>query len=166
MRLRIFSGRNLVLSRLPNVDFIASGLDLASIPLSDPSVNVTSSDNLLAYVPNFEDTHNSNLGAIFLNLERIFPCSNNSVSSNSLICSLATREEDGFNKGRALLVAQDFQFGVFGERVLTLGIAVQDCPQLTPSCMPNGYSFAVTCQTPPSCVEMEDDFSSGLGPIM
>ena len=151
VRLRVFTPRNLVLSRLPNTNFSAMGLDLASISLSDPSVDVTSSNNLLAYRPSFADTHGSNLGAIFLNLLSIFPCTN-AVTSNPMICSLATREEDGFNQGRALLAAQDHHFDVFGTSVLSLGIAVQECPQLDASCLPDSYTFAVTCQMPRSCV--------------
>ena len=147
----MFSPRNLVLSRLPNANFSAVGLDLASISLSDPAMSVTSSNDLLAYRPNYSDTHGSNLGAIFLNLLSIFPCSN-AVTINPMICSLATREEDGFNQGRALLPAQDLQFGVFGANVLSLGVAVQGCPQLNTACLPDGYTFAVTCQMPRSCI--------------
>ena len=68
-----------------------------------------------------------------------------------MICSLATREEDGFNQGRVLLPAQDHHFDVFGTSVLSLGVAVQGCPQLTTACLPDGYTFAVTCQMPRSC---------------
>ena len=146
----MFSPRNLVLSRLPNSNFSALGLDIDSISLSNPSMGVTSTNNLLAYRPNFSDQHGSNLGAIFLNLLSIFPCSN-AVTSNPMICSLATREEDGFNQGRVLLPAQDHHFDVFGTSVLSLGVAVQGCPQLTTACLPDGYTFAVTCQMPRSC---------------
>ena len=148
VRLRVFSNRDLVLSYLPNSNFSAVDQDIDTISLSDPTVPVTS--NLLAYRPNFADTHGSNLGAIFLNLLSIFPCSN-AVTVNPMICSLANREEDGFNQGRVLIGTQDLQYDIFGTSVLSYGIAIQSCPQLDSSCLPDSYTFAVTCQMQPDC---------------
>ena len=145
VRLRVFSFRNLVLSYLPNTNFSAVGQDLANISLSNPAVPVTSPNNLLAYRPNYADTHGSNLGAIFLNLLSIFPCSN-AVTINPMICSLANREEDGFNQGQVIIGTQDIQFNVFGTDVLSYDIAIESCPQLDSSCLPDSYTFTVTCQ--------------------
>ena len=48
--------------------------DLAEIQISDPSMPEISSNNLLAYRPRYADLHKSNLAALFINLEGVFPC--------------------------------------------------------------------------------------------
>ena len=47
---------------------------LANISVSNPPEAVTSSNNLLAYRLRFRDIHNSNLAAVFINIEGVFPC--------------------------------------------------------------------------------------------
>ena len=139
---------------MDNTNFRARSEILASISLSDPSQSATSSNNLLAYRPSFMDDHGSNLGAIFLNIRDIFPCTGGTISSNPVLCSLASREEDGFNNGRVLIPTMDLQFNVFSqtENIPTYGVAVQGCPQLNETCLPTSYTFAVTCQMPRECL--------------
>ena len=69
----------------------------ATIFLRDPSQSQTSGNNLLAYRPNYQDYHNSGLGAILVNHEGVF--SFVAGTSNVPSCSLSTKEEDGFRIG-------------------------------------------------------------------
>ena len=124
---------------------------LAEISISNPALASTSSNNLLAYRPNYNDAHggNSNLGTVFLNLNRIFPC----VPPETRIpCGFVALEEDAFNGGRVFLQAIDRgnDFRIFSTTVnlYTYGIAIQGCSQLTTSCWPTWLERGVTCQLP------------------
>lgn len=124
---------------------------LAGITISNVSQQVTSSNNLLAYRPRFDDHHDSNLAGIFINLEGVFPCLE-SLSSYYPICRVFTEEEDGFRNGRALIDAGDIgnNFRVFSSNsnILTYGIAIQECPEWTTSCFPTYHSLSVACYLP------------------
>ena len=39
-----------------------------------PSLNIMSSDNILAYRPSYNDGHGSNFAALFINLKAVYPC--------------------------------------------------------------------------------------------
>ena len=124
---------------------------LAEISISNPALASTSSNNLLAYRPNYNDAHagNSNLGIVFLNLNGIFPC----VPPHTRIpCSFVALEEDAFNGGHVFLQAidQGNDFRIFSTTVnlYTYGIAIQGCSQLTTSCWPTWLERGVTCQLP------------------
>ena len=124
---------------------------LASVSISNPALANTSSNNLLAYQPNYDDFHsgNSNLGVVFLNLNGIFPC----VPSETRIpCGVLSLEGDAFSNGRVFLQAIDRgnNFRIFSstENLYTYGMAVQDCPQLTASCWPAYVERGITCQLP------------------
>ena len=124
---------------------------ISSVSISNPASASTSSNNLLAYRPSYDDFHagNSNLGVVFLNLNGIFPC----VPSETRIpCGVISLEEDGFSNGRVLLQAIDRgnAFRIFSStrNLYTYGMAVQGCPQLTTSCWPTFVERAVTCQLP------------------
>ena len=122
-----------------------------TVSMSNPSEAVTSSDNLLAYRPRFSDIHNSNLAAIFINLEDVFPCIQ-LLSGYLPICSTYTEEDDGFRGGRALLGSADMgnQFRIFSSSndILSYGVAIQDCPELTNECFPSYHSFTIVCYLP------------------
>ena len=122
---------------------------LAQITISDSSQSYTS--NLLAYRPRFGDLHSSGLGAIFVNLEGVFPCLT-PLDNYYPICSTFSEEEDGFRNGRALLGAGDIgnNFQIFSTtvNVLTYGIAIQQCPELTTACFPAYHSFNIVCYLP------------------
>ena len=79
---------------------------LANVFKSNPSKAVTSSNNLLAYRPRFSDIHNSNLAAVFINLEGVFPCIQ-SLSGYMPICSTYTEEDDGIYGGKPLVGSTD-----------------------------------------------------------
>ena len=125
--------------------------EIADITISNSSQSVTSSNNLLAYRPRFDDFHNSGLGAIFINIEGVFPCVA-PLTDYSPICSIFSDEEDGFRNGMILLSSSDMgnNLEVFSttDNIRTYGIAVQDCPELNRTCFPNSVSIQVACYLP------------------
>ena len=124
---------------------------LANVSLTDPSQATTSPNHLLAYRPRFTDEHTSGLAGVFINLEGVFPCLQ-SRSSYAPICQIFSEEEDGFRGGKALIGAGDIgnHFQVFssGARILTYGVAIQDCPEFSTTCFPTNHSFMVACYLP------------------
>ena len=124
---------------------------LAVITITDSSRPVTSSNNMLAYRPRFADNHNSNLAGVFINLEGVFPCLQ-SLTSYYPICRVFSEEEDGFRNGKALIGSGDIgnNFRVFSttSNILTYGVAVQECPEFTTSCLPLHHSMSVACYLP------------------
>ena len=123
-----------------------------SISLSDPSRAVTSSNNLVAYRPRFNDHHRSGFGAMFLNLPGIFPC----IQSQRHIppCGVLTGEEDGFNNGRSFLQAADGgnNFRIFSstENIPTFGLALEGCAEFTAACWPTNAHYTIFCLLPRS----------------
>ena len=107
-----------------------------------------SDNNLLAYRPNF---NGGGLGAIFFNIQGIFPCLEAEPRYNPL-CYLMATENESFNQGRAFLEVADegeeVRIFTFDDDVPTYGIAVQQCPQIDNSCWPVAHTIAVTCQLP------------------
>ena len=144
----INNNRNLILYRLTPQQILET---ITSVSVSNPAVSRTSSDNLLAYRPNYNDGHagNSNLGIIFLNLNGIFPC----VPSGARIpCGIVALEEDAFNGAHVFIQAIDrgnhFRIFSSSQNFYTYGMAVQGCSQLTTSCWPNYVEKGITCQLP------------------
>ena len=121
---------------------------IANISIANPSVSTTSSNNLLAYRPQFKDVHNSNLAGIFLNAKEL--------TCGSTMCKIISDDEDGFNKGKAIIKAGDDgnAFKVFSstENVPTYGFAIQKCPEMNTNCLPHWYSFHIVCYVPRDCV--------------
>lgn len=119
--------------------------------LSIPNTNsaATSSDNKVAYRPNFRDAHNSNLGVVFINLQAVFPC----LSGSNLhpTCSLFTSESDGFRGGMPFLQAADIgnNFRIFSSTTNfeTFGFAVQGCSTFVGSCVDN-LELSLVCILP------------------
>ena len=105
----------------------------------------------LAYRPQFNGHHYTGLGAIFVNLNRLFPC----AKSTQISCRRFTFEEDGFLKGRAIIEAADYgnNFRAFGSHVDTYGIAFQGCRYLNGAngCLPRWFQTTIACFLPRSC---------------
>ena len=124
---------------------------LASMRINLSSQNVTSSNNLLAYRPQYRDTHNSSLGAIFINLESVFPCLV-PLTDYYPICSVYSNEEDGFRGGKVVIGAGDSgnNFHIFSDsaNIKTYSIVIQDCPELTSECLPIFHKISVACFVP------------------
>ena len=140
--------RNLILYRLTTQQTLQV---ITSVSVSNPALRSTSSNNLLAYRPNYNDAHagNSNLGVVFLNLNGIFPC----VPPETRIpCGVVALEEDAFSGGQVFLQAIDrgnsFRIFSSSQNLYTYGMAVQGCPQLTTSCWPTHVERGITCQLP------------------
>ena len=126
---------------------------LAQVTISDSSQPQTSSNNLLAYRPRYNDGHSSNLAGVFINLEGVFPCLA-PLTNYYPICSVFTEEEDGFRDGKALIDSGDIgnNLRVFSSssNILTYGIAIQECPEFNTTCFPVYHSFTVACYLPRS----------------
>ena len=125
--------------------------ELATVSLTNSSQAVTSSNNLLAYRPWFADIHNSNLAGAFVNLEGVFPCLQ-SLSNYHPICRVLSEEEDVFRGEKAFIGASDVgnDIRVFSStsNILTYGVAIQECPEFTTSCLPAYHNFMVACYLP------------------
>ncbi|XP_019853143.1 PREDICTED: uncharacterized protein LOC109582705 [Amphimedon queenslandica] len=105
----------------------------------------------MAYRPKFRGYHSTRLGAIFVNLNRLFPC----ARSTRVSCRRFTIEEDGFLKGKAIIEAADLgnHFRAFGTNVDTYGIAFQGCRYLNGAngCLPKWFHTTIACLLPRSC---------------
>ena len=153
--------RSLRISMEPYRLVVLHATNLSTLLLSDAtrlasmrinlSQNVTSSNNLLAYRPQYRDTHNSSLAAIFINLEGVFPCLV-PLTDYHPICSVYSEDQDGFRGGKAIIGAGDSgnTFHIFSNsaNIKTYSIAVQDCPELTPACFPIYHQISVICFLP------------------
>ena len=64
-------------------------------------------------------------------------------------CRRFTSEENGFNKGWAILEIGDGgnNLRMFGQKPV-YAFAVQDCPQLTEACLPCWWETSITCLLP------------------
>ena len=115
----------------------------------NPSTASTSSNNLLAYHPNFADYHTSGLAAIFVNIQGIFPCLSGRISGP--ICKVFTYEGDGFRNGHAIIESADSSddFGdVFGHNIPTFAFALSGCPTMSDDCFPNSGEYSIVCLLP------------------
>ena len=120
---------------------------IANISLANASLPSTSSNNLLAYRPRYNDWHGSNLAGIFINAKEL--------TCGSRMCKIMPHDEDGFNKGKAIIEAGDGGngFRVFGfKNTSTYGFAIQDCPEMNRKCLPDLYSFNIVCYLSHECV--------------
>ena len=128
-----------------NIKLIVEGEEQDSISLTDPSSEQTST--LLAYRPEYPDHHSSSLAGLFVNIKEVFPCTQK-IDQYEPVCSTFSREEDGFRKGKAFIEAGDIgnNLKVFDDSVYAL--AVQDCPEMDGSCLPNYLQIDVVCLLP------------------
>ena len=121
----------------------------SSVSISDPAQASTSSDNLLAYRPDYADTHNSSLGVVFLNLNGVFMCV---PPATNIPCGIVLTDTDGFFGGRSILQTADAgnNIRIFSstEDIHTYGLAIEGCPQLNPTCWPDYADIGITCQLP------------------
>ena len=122
--------------------------EIAKVSIVNPSLSTTSSNKLLAYRPRYSDYHGSNLAGIFLNAKEL--------TCGSRMCKIVSHEEDGFNKGKAIIEAGDRgnDFRVFNSttNIITYGFAIQDCPEMNPNCFPTWYAVNIVCYVPRDCV--------------
>ena len=133
---------------LKSIIFRSNATMIANVSLANPSLSSTSSNKLLAYRPRYNDWHGSNLAGIFINAKEL--------TCGSRMCKTYTGDEDGFNKGRAIIDAGDggngFRIFSSTENVPTYGFAIQKCPKMNTNCLPHWYSFHIVCYVPHDCV--------------
>ena len=120
-----------------------------TLTIANPGTSNISLNGMMYYSPRYPDYHRSNLGIFAFNLEKIFPCIAGKNIDFNLRCRRFTLEEDGFNKGRAILEIGDGgnHLGMFGRKPV-YAFAVQDCSQLTRACLPYWWQTSITCLLP------------------
>ena len=126
-----------------------------SISIDPSSEATTGANSLIAYRPRYNGNHGTMLGALFFNVEGIFPCLQEATHYIHLSCWQVTSEEDGFRGGNAIVSATDFgnHFAIFNgssssERTLTYGMVFQNCPELNSECLPIYTQLNVACLLP------------------
>lgn len=143
------SDNSVVLRNISGVTVKTSGPPRAQLANFNSSTNATS-NNLLAYYPNYSDGHRSGIAALLVNMVEAFPCIN-SLSSHNPVCKVFTYEDDGFRKGRAIIEASDAGngFRVFNgtlKGVFAFGFA--NCSELNFDCFPRYVEYAISCYLP------------------
>ena len=145
LHLTVTASRTVKLHHFSGSTF-STGELLDSISLYDPAIHVSS--NLLAYRPSFSDNHGSNLAVMFVNMEAIFPCTDNLGP----VCHIITHEADGFNQGRPFIESGDLgnHFQIFSSpsTAVTYGFAIQGCTQMDPTCLRSPSQLVIECFLP------------------
>lgn len=125
---------------------------ISHLTVPNTSNEYTSADNIIAYRPHYNDTHNSNLAVLFFNLEAVFPCLRG--HDRMPICSLFTFEEDGFLKGRPIIQAGDGgnSFSIFNSysNVKIFGFGFAGCDTFNYRCVPRSIELSLVCLLPRS----------------
>ena len=149
------SGRNIRLRKtnMTTLNALSPIIDTVNIGNGESDANSTS--NIMFYRPRFNDGMNSNLAALFINLEVVYPCIQpiNRVNGYYPICRAFTDEEDGFRGGRSVLDTGDIgngRFRIFSatDDIATYALAIQRCPTWTTACFPDIHSFSIVCYLP------------------
>ena len=128
------------LQKVNSTTFVRQG-DITELTIS-PGSSSTSSNNMIAYYPNYTDAHRSSLATLFVNLEALYPCVD---SHNDISCKLFPYEDDGFRGGRAILESSDDggNFEIFGQRIATYAFALDGCAQLDSNCYSTPSQFSM-----------------------
>lgn len=131
---------------------LGGGDIIAIIDNFNPSISSVSTNNLLAYRPNYSDSHTSGLAAIFVNIERVFPCIAGTFRFYP-VCKTFTSDEDGFRNGRAIIDVADYGnhfTGIFGRGVSVFAFAIAGCSTWNDDCFPNYIEHTIVCLLPRS----------------
>lgn len=150
-RLWLDSGRHLRIQRVSEETLKLQGKLLNKIYIGKGTRSRTST--FLAYRPRYVSFHRgSKLGAIFVNLNRLYPC-----SKVQPLCRSLTFEEDGFLRGKAIIEAADSgnNMKIFSTktRTRTYGQVFQGCSTLTGNggCLPKWHEQVIACHLPRAC---------------
>ena len=142
------SGRYMIIQRINPTTFELSSNKLDKLVIGDGKAAKTST--ILAYRPRYNlDQHETGLGAIYLNLDKLFPCIAN--SNIVPICRRFTQDEDGFFYGKTITEAGDsYDIRIFGNGIKTYGFVFESCPYLNGAngCLPNYFQTVITCFLP------------------
>ena len=143
---------SMIIKNISGVTVRGTGPTRANLSNFDPTVSA-SSNNLLAYYPNYQDSHRSGIAALIINMVQAFPCISSWGTYNP-VCKIFTYEDDGFRGGNAIIEASDSGNGfrnVFNgtlKGVFAFGFA--GCPQLNTTCFPRWAEYIVSCYLPRS----------------
>ena len=125
---------------------------ISQLSITDAAHPANSANNIIAYRPYFNDSHNSNMAILFFNLEAAFPCLRDTNIAPA--CSLFSREEDGFLGGRSLIQAADIgnHFRIFSHNqfVKTFGFGFAGCSTFASWCVPSTFERSLVCLLPSS----------------
>ena len=108
----------------------------------------TSSDNLIAYRPNYRDRDGSNLATVFLNLEALYPCIGG--FANSIVCQGFT---NGLTDGRSLIQGAEIgnHFRIFSSSsnssVATWTFGLSECTHFNTNCV-SDLELTLACLLP------------------
>ena len=144
--------RYMSISRINTTTYnlITPGLD--SIAIGNGQTAKTST--ILAYRPRYMDRYQTGLGAIFINLNQLFPCIANTVINP--VCRRFTQDEDGFFNGKTITEGADGgnDINIFPNNARTYGFVFESCPYLNGNngCLRNYFQTFVTCFIPRSCL--------------
>ena len=145
--------RYLSINKINSTTFnlITPGLDTITIGNGQTATTST----ILAYRPSYRDLYHTGLGAIFVNLNKLFPCIVNSFINP--ICRRFTQDEDGFFKGKTITEAGDGgnDMNIFSNNDKTYGFVFDSCPILNGfnGCLPNNFQIVITCFLPRFCLK-------------
>ena len=125
---------------------------ISQLYIRDAAHPANSANDIIAYRPYFNDSHNSNMAILFFNLEAAFPCLRNTRAAPA--CTLFSLEEDSFLGGRPLIQAADIGngFRIFSQNqfINTFGFGFAGCSTFNTSCMPNSFERSLVCLLPSS----------------
>ena len=108
----------------------------------------TSSDNLIAYRPNYRDRDGSNLATVFVNLEALYPCIGG--LANSIVCQGFT---NGLTGGRSLIQGAEIgnHFRIFSSSssssVATWAFGLSECTRFNTNCV-SDLELTLVCLLP------------------
>ena len=136
-----------------------NGSDLTLRPILDKikigNGQTARTSTMLAYRPNYNGHDHTRLGAVFLNLVKLFPCARTGIVP---VCRRFTQDEDGFYKGKTIAEAADIgnNMRIFSttKYINTYGFVFEACPYLNGvnSCLSTYFETVVTCFLPRSCL--------------
>ncbi len=127
------------------------GDTISTLTISNPSIEYTSSNNVLAYRPNHSNHSGGNTAIVFVNLEAAIPC----YQANPIgpVCHLFTLNKEGFQYGKPFIQASDIgsKFRVFSQQnnTATYGFGVTGCTTFHPTCV-SGFEVSLVCLLPPA----------------
>ena len=112
----------------------------------NPSTSSNSSNNLLAYRPNYNDFHTSGLAVIFVNIEKAFPCVAGTPEYHP-VCKTFTNDEDGLRNGQPIVDAADRgnDITIFGSNSAVFAFAIMGCSTMNTDCFPTPITASFAC---------------------
>lgn len=129
----------------------STGNLIAELDNFNASTTSESSNNLLAYRPNYSDSHSSGLAVIFVNIEKVFPCVAGKPEYHP-VCKTFTSDEDGLRNGQPIVDAADRgnDITIFGSNSAVFAFAIMGCSTMDTDCFPILTDYSIVCLLPRS----------------